>query len=78
MDYSCLEQDKKNIRVELICCLYCGYKAEIFSDESKVICPECKRSIIKDLAASCLNLCKSAEKCLGEEGWKRFKGEIKK
>lgn len=78
MDYKCPGQDKRNIRVESISCPYCGYKIEIFSDESKVNCPCCKKLIIKDSAASCLNWCKFAEKCIGKEKWEKFKDILKK
>ena len=70
----CPGQDARNITVELIRCLGCGYSVEIFSDEAKVRCSRCKGLIYRERKLSCLDWCKGAKECLGEEKWKELKG----
>jgi DNA-directed RNA polymerase subunit RPC12/RpoP len=55
-------------------CPECGTEVEIFSTDMKVECDNCGFTIFNDLQ-SCIQWCKYAEKCLGEELYKRLKGE---
>ena len=71
----CPGQDDRNIKTETITCSGCGYKAEIFSDEVKVNCPHCKTLICRQRLPSCVDWCKYARECIGEEKWKELKGE---
>jgi len=70
----CPGQDDRFIKTESIKCPGCGYIAEIFSDEIKVKCPKCKNLICRSRLPSCVDWCKSARKCIGEEKWKQLKG----
>ncbi len=70
----CPGQDERNLKSETITCLGCGYQAEIFSDEIKVRCPKCKELICKERLPSCIDWCKAARQCIGEEKWKELKG----
>ncbi len=77
MIFKCPGQDSRNIKGEAIKCPKCGYRAEIFSDEIKVRCPECKILISRQRLPSCIDWCKSARACLGQERWNRLsKGGI--
>ena len=67
---NCPGQDKRKLTLEVIVCSSCGYKAEIFSDEIKVKCPKCKNLIVKDKLPSCVDWCKAAKACVGEEKYK--------
>ena len=69
----CPGQDRRKTGVENIICNNCGYAAEIFSDEIKVACPKCKNLICKERLPSCVDWCKAAKECVGEEGWNRIK-----
>lgn len=63
----CPGQDSRNIKVETLICPGCGYILEIFSDEIKVRCPRCKSLACRDRLPSCVDWCKSARECTGEE-----------
>jgi len=70
----CPGQDKRNIKIEIITCLDCGYQIEIFSDEIKVRCPRCKNLACRDRLPSCVDWCKYARECVGGEKWEQLKG----
>lgn len=69
----CPGQDDRNIQVEIIRCADCGYETEIFSDEVKVSCPRCKNFTCRERLPSCVDWCKYAKGCIGEEKWKQLK-----
>lgn len=69
----CPGQDNRKAQAENIACLHCGYLAEIFSDEVKIICPGCRHPIYRKRLPSCLNWCKAACECVGEAKYKQFK-----
>jgi hypothetical protein len=70
----CPGQDKRKVVSESIICFSCGYTAEIFSDEIRVICSRCKNFIYKERLPTCLDWCKAARECIGEGKWKKIKG----
>lgn len=61
----CPGQDKRNIKAEVINCSDCGYHLEIFSDEAKARCPNCKALAKRAKLPSCADWCKSAGDCFG-------------
>jgi NADH pyrophosphatase NudC (nudix superfamily) len=75
MPGNCPGQDTRNLRISLYKCPTCGYEVEMFSDEVKAKCPNCKTVVYKEEMPSCIEWCASARKCLGEERWKQLKGE---
>lgn len=74
MPSKCPGQDDRNLKSEIITCSKCGYKVEMFSDEIKVRCPKCKELVCKERLPSCVDWCKAARQCIGEERWKQLKG----
>ena len=70
----CPGQDSRKATAENIICAGCGYVAEIFSDEIRVACSRCKNLICKERLPSCINWCKAARECVGEEKYKQLKG----
>jgi DNA-directed RNA polymerase subunit RPC12/RpoP len=70
----CPGQDKRNIKSEEVKCPQCGYLVEIFSDEMKVACPECKALVCKSRLPSCVDWCAYARECVGEKRWKQLQG----
>jgi len=54
-------------------CPECGAEVEIFSTDMKAECDNCGFTIYTDLQ-SCIQWCKYAEKCLGEELYQKLKG----
>lgn len=70
----CPGQDRRNFRAENKNCNNCGYLAEIFSDEVRVVCPKCGNLISKEKLPSCVDWCKAAKECIGEDRYKQLKG----
>jgi len=70
----CPGQDDRNVKPENITCAQCGYVTEIFSDEIKVKCPKCRNLICRQRLPSCVDWCKAARECIGEERWKQLRG----
>ena len=73
MNNKCPGQNGRNLKVETIACSNCGYKVEIFSDETKVTCPKCKNLACRERLPSCIDWCKFAKECIGEEKYKQIK-----
>ena len=73
MNFKCPGQDDRNLKVETIKCAKCGYKVEIFSDEIQHSCPKCKSKVTREKMPSCIDWCKYAKECIGEEKYKRLK-----
>lgn len=71
--YRCPGQSHRNIKAELHQCPACGYHVEIFSDELMVRCPGCNREVYAKKNPSCIDWCKAAEKCLGQDRYKELK-----
>ncbi|MGD9116386.1 MAG: phosphohydrolase [Dehalococcoidia bacterium] len=74
----CPGQDMRNLRVSIHKCPNCGYEVEIFSDEMRVKCPECKQYVYKEKVPSCIEWCTSAPQCLGPERWEELMNNNKK
>ncbi|MBU0709811.1 MAG: phosphohydrolase [Candidatus Omnitrophica bacterium] len=73
MSFKCPGQDERHLKAEIIQCPECGYKVEIFSDEVEVRCPKCKGLACRDRLPSCVDWCKYARKCVGEDKWRKLK-----
>jgi len=74
MTFKCPGQDPRDIKAETIICPDCAHKIEIFSDEVKVKCPRCNNMACRARLPSCVDWCKAARECIGEERWKQLKG----
>jgi len=59
---------------ELFKCPHCGEEVEIWTDEIKAVCPNCKRAVMKNSENSCLDWCKYAKECVGEKIYLRYMG----
>jgi NADH pyrophosphatase NudC (nudix superfamily) len=70
MSSKCPGSDMRNITAGIYKCPKCGYDVEIFSDEARRRCSQCKEYVYKQETPSCIQWCKSARQCLGEEKWK--------
>ena len=75
MKLKCPGQDHRWLTVDLYTCQHCGAEEEIFSNETKVKCPQCGRWIYKEKLPSCIDWCTAARQCLGEEKWREIKGD---
>lgn len=73
MNFECPGIQKiKQPEPEEIKCPYCGKDLEIWTDEIKVNCPNCKKEILRLQAATCLDWCKYAKECVGDEIYKKY------
>lgn len=57
---------------ETISCPSCGAEVEIWSDEIKSTCPECKKTVMRDVNMSCLDWCKRGQECVGTEVYGKY------
>ncbi len=60
---------------EDIPCPRCGELVEIWSDERRARCPRCRASVTREMDLSCVQWCRYAQECIGEEAYQRLKGE---
>lgn len=77
-DFKCPGQDGRDIKAEIVKCPDCGYRVEMFSDETKVRCPKCLGLVCRLRLNSCIDWCKYARECIGEDKWRQFKKANKK
>ena len=69
-----------NIRtptIELKACPRCGAEIEMFSSDMQIDCPKCGFTIYNDLQ-SCIQWCKYAKECVGEEVYERLMKQASK
>ena len=65
-------QKFKQPHPEDIKCPHCGEETEIWTDEFEVKCQKCKKIIKREGGQNCLDWCKSAKECVGEETYKDY------
>ncbi len=64
----------KQATPEEITCPNCGTELEIWSDELKTTCTNCKTVVFKERGQSCIDWCQFARQCVGAEIYDRLKG----
>jgi hypothetical protein len=57
---------------ECIKCPFCRGEIEIWTDEVKTTCPKCKKEVVRGQLPSCLDWCKYAKECLGDEDYRKY------
>ncbi|MEW6202403.1 MAG: phosphohydrolase [bacterium] len=78
MASQCPGQDPRKITISVHPCPNCGYAVEFFSDEIRVKCPSCKTYVTKERLPTCIEWCKAARECIGEERWKALMEQMDK
>jgi hypothetical protein len=63
-------------KIELLSCPHCGSDVEVWSDEADGQCPSCGKAVIRTATQSCIDWCRYAKQCLGDEKYKKY-GEMK-
>ncbi len=58
---------------ENVPCSQCGREVEIWTDEAKASCPDCKSVVFREKKASCIDWCPYAKECVGPEVYERLK-----
>jgi predicted amidophosphoribosyltransferase len=62
----------KQPQPENIKCPFCGADVEIWTDEAEALCPKCRKTTTREEGQSCLDWCKYARECVGDEIYNRF------
>ena len=57
---------------ENIKCPFCGAVAEIWTDEVTAKCPKCKKITTRQQGQSCLDWCRYARECAGDEVYNKY------
>lgn len=57
---------------EYVKCPVCGKDVEIWSDEFKGECKNCKKIVFREETPSCIEWCNYAEKCIGKEKYGEY------
>lgn len=65
----------KSPTIEIVPCKNCGTENEIFTDENSVICEDCEKIVLRSSDPSCIDWCKYAKECIGDEKYKELKGD---
>jgi DNA-directed RNA polymerase subunit RPC12/RpoP len=68
----CPGSDMRKLKADLYPCSMCGTKVEMFSDEYRRRCPNCRTVVEKDAVPACASYCQAAKECLGEERYQEF------
>ncbi len=63
---------------EYVICPNCGEEVEIWSDEVVGVCDNCGAEVRKSLDNVCINWCKYAEKCIGEDKYREIMSKNRK
>lgn len=59
---------------EYLTCSSCGEEVEIWTDELKAKCTSCNSLVYREQTPSCIDWCKFAKQCIGDEAYARLKG----
>jgi predicted RNA-binding Zn-ribbon protein involved in translation (DUF1610 family) len=70
-------QKFKKPHPEEIKCHFCGESVEIWTDEFDTNCPKCGKNVSRN-TQSCLDWCKAARECVGDEVYNRYMSSKKK
>lgn len=62
----------KHPHPEEIKCPSCGEALEIWTDEVQAKCPGCKKTVIREQGQSCLDWCKYARECVGDQAYSGY------
>lgn len=57
---------------EILQCPSCGEEVEIWTDEVEAVCRNCKVTVTRQKGQSCLDWCKYAKECVGEERYNKY------
>ena len=71
MIYEGCQSKSKELSLEEKICPQCGNTVEVFSVDTEVVCDRCGFTIYND-TLSCVQWCKYARKCVGDEMYERM------
>ena len=70
------QSKSKEITIEDKICPQCGHEVEIFSVDTEAVCENCGCVIYND-TLSCVQWCKYAKQCVGEQTYERLMAFVK-
>ncbi len=70
------QSKSKEITIEDRICPQCGHEVEIFSVDTEAVCENCGCVIYND-TLSCVQWCKYAKQCVGEQTYDRLMAFVK-
>lgn len=59
-------------KIEIVRCPHCGDDAEVWTDEAEGKCRKCGGTVCRTTTQSCIDWCKYARDCLGDDGLKKY------
>lgn len=72
LDFCPGSQKFRQPQPEIIKCSNCGEEVEIWTDEVQATCSKCKTIVTRESGSSCLDWCKYAKECVGEQTYNKF------
>ena len=79
MIFNCPGSQKfKQPQPECLKCPFCGEEVEIWTDEVEVRCQKCGKVVARKDGQSCLDWCKYAKECVGEDIYRKHAANKKK
>lgn len=57
---------------EMVKCPFCAGEVEIWTDEVKATCPNCKKTVMRQEGQSCLDWCRYAKECVGDQVYNKY------
>jgi len=63
---------------EIVRCRSCSQEVEIWTDETSVKCPNCKKAVTRKQVPSCIEWCKYAKECVGARAYDKYMKDNKK
>lgn len=73
----CPGQDSRELTADFYPCPNCGTKVEMFSDEFRQRCPNCRTMVFTEETPTCIQWCKAAKECLGPERYRQAMERLK-
>ena len=72
-DFKCPgAQQFRQPQPEIIKCPSCAEEVEIWTDEVKATCPNCKKTVMRQQEQSCLDWCRYAKECVGDRVYNKY------
>ena len=72
----CPGQERRDLSVSYHPCPECGELVELFSDEAHVRCHACDADVYKEQTPTCVEWCRAARECLGDERYEAIMKEL--
>ncbi|MDD5423341.1 MAG: hypothetical protein WC592_08275 [Candidatus Omnitrophota bacterium] len=73
MIFECPGSQKfKHPQPENVTCPFCGKDVEIWTDEAEGTCDNCKNKVRRKEGQNCLDWCKYAKECVGEDKYDKY------